>query len=287
MTPERPAEQLRLSFARHPRSGTYLAGKRCEYPYLVTRAFRLDRAPADLLSVIVQSAGGALLGGDHLRQAIDVGGGAAAHVTSQAALPVHRMKGDAEASESVTLRVGSGGWAEWLPSPRLLFPGARLRQSIDVELGDGGVLMLADGFAAVDPDGGGRRFDRYASDITVRDPQQRLLTADRLTIEGVDLDGTLIGGFAAHGVLLAMLPPARAALDAIVESWNERWMARSAADGRGVGVYAGASVLAHDLGIAVRVAARHGSALRETLRGAWSDLRVALTGVAPGSRRIS
>ncbi len=262
--------QLDLAFARHPRVGTHLARRRAAYPYCLTTPFRLDAAPADLVTVIVQSASGAILGADRLHQRIAVGSGASGQVTTQAALAVHRMAGEDCAEERVEIAVEDGGYAEYLPAPRILFPGAALVQRIDLTVAPDGCLILADGFACHDPDGGDRPFRRYAGALTVARPGGEVLATDAFDLDGPP--GAL--GFTAHGMLVVACPPERgfAALAAAVE-------------GAAAGCFAAASPLPSDAGVALRLAARDGAVLHRATRAAWAAARLHLTGAAPGPRR--
>ena len=61
------APQLDLAFARRG-DRTVLDRRLFRWPFVLTRTFALDRAPAHMLTVIVQTSSGAVHGGDRLRQ---------------------------------------------------------------------------------------------------------------------------------------------------------------------------------------------------------------------------
>jgi urease accessory protein len=91
------------------------------------------------VAVLVTTSGG-LVAGDHVATGVEVGVGAAAHVTGSAAEKIYRSTG---ASIRVEQRLGiqSGGWLEFLPPETILFDRARLRRHTRVDLeGDGGFL---------------------------------------------------------------------------------------------------------------------------------------------------
>ena len=94
----------------HPVVGTRLSRRLARYPFVLTGAFRIDEQPADMVTTILQSASGAILGVDRLLQKILVGAGASGHVTSQAALAVHRMDEEITAEDHVALSVEAGGF---------------------------------------------------------------------------------------------------------------------------------------------------------------------------------
>jgi urease accessory protein len=115
---------LDLSFARRG-DRTVLDRRRFRWPFVLTRTFALDSCPRHMLTVIVQTSSGALHGEDRLSQWFEVGENAAAHITTQGASAVHRASGGLESRDSGRLSVAQGGFLEYLPEPRILFPGAR------------------------------------------------------------------------------------------------------------------------------------------------------------------
>ena len=84
------------------------------------------------LAVIVTTSGG-LVAGDRLDIVIDLGPGAAAHVTASAAEKVYRSTGSTTAIAQ-RLSAGAGARLEFLPPETILFDGARLRRETVVEL---------------------------------------------------------------------------------------------------------------------------------------------------------
>ena len=288
--PERPQFDVRA--ARHPRTGTYLARRRIRWPYALTSPFRLDTAPADMLTLIVQSASGALVAGDSVRQRIEVGPGAALHVTTQAATAVHGMPDGARAEETVEMTVGAGGFVEHVPEPRVLFPSADLVQRVRVDIDPSATTILSDGFVthhpALAPDGrrplqpvpglapasGATMFRRLASETIVR-TGSAVRVVDRIDIPGAALAGS---PWCAHGWLV------------ILCAWERIDTATAVAELAAAvapidSLYAGASALPLDSGIGLRLAARDGEALRRGLEVAWATARRLLTGWPPRSRR--
>jgi urease accessory protein len=98
------------------------------------------------LAVMVTTSGG-LVAGDCLRVAVNIGEGAAAHVTGSAAEKIYRSTG-ATTEIAQTLSVQPGGWLEFMPPETILFEGARLRRVTLVELASdagflgGGILVF-------------------------------------------------------------------------------------------------------------------------------------------------
>jgi urease accessory protein len=90
-------------------------------------------------AVILTTSGG-LVGGDRLAIEVDVGPGASAHVTAQAAEKIYGSDGPDTVLE-IALRVATDGRLEYLPPETILFDRARLRRRTVVDLaGNAGLL---------------------------------------------------------------------------------------------------------------------------------------------------
>jgi urease accessory protein len=93
-------------------------------------------------AVIINTAGG-IAGGDDFSIAIDAGPGARLAVISAAAEKVYRAI-DAASRINVRLSVAAGAALRWLPQETILFDGARLHRSIEVDVAAGGSLVMAE-----------------------------------------------------------------------------------------------------------------------------------------------
>jgi urease accessory protein len=272
-----PAPQLDLRFAF--RAGRTVLEKRLfAWPFALTRTFHLDRAPAHMLTLILQTSSGALHAGDRLAQNIHVGAGAAAHVTTQGASPVHRADADGEAIERIRLSVEAGGYLEYLPEPRILFPGAALSQTIALTCDLEGCALLSDAFLTHDPEGRGRDFRHLAAETILRGAGPEPLLIDRLDIDGLPRRRGGRPAFRAFGTLYAMLPRNVAALERLS-------LEMTAAAAQTAGLYAAASLLPSETGVSLRLAADGGSTLRQGLEIGWRIARRAISGQFPPSRR--
>jgi urease accessory protein len=143
--------QLDLAFVRRS-ARTTLDRRVFRWPFVVMRPFYLDRSPAHMATIIVQSSSGALQRDDRLRQFLHVGAHAAAHVTTQGAGPVHRAAIGASTSEYTTITVEEGGYLEYLPEPRLLFPDSDFEQNAELSCAPTGALLFCDAFTIREPD---------------------------------------------------------------------------------------------------------------------------------------
>ncbi|WP_307202841.1 urease accessory protein UreD [Nocardioides zeae] len=214
--------------------------------------------------MIVQSGSGGIITGDRLRQRISVADGARAQVCGQGAVSVHRRGADAGAVEELELVATTGGHLENLAEPRLLHDDSDLEQHTRVELGQGTVLTVESVVVI------GERCN-YDSTLEVR-VAGRLLARERTRFTGADLPaGTRAVGLL---VLAGSGPSAPVVHEAEWVQWE-----RAAAGGA---AYGAVSRLPHGAGLAVRVAARDGAALRDAM-----DRAIGVVHRADGAPEIS
>jgi urease accessory protein len=120
--------RLELVFAPGP-GGTSLAHAHSSAPLKIVRPFPLGRGRA-LVQVLTLGPG--FCGGDHYSLDVTVESGARAVVIMQAAARVLGMTGDASATQSVTLRVHSGGQLEYYPGLTIPFADSSFVQRVHV-----------------------------------------------------------------------------------------------------------------------------------------------------------
>jgi urease accessory protein len=226
---------------------------------------RLPRvAPGEPLEAVLLNTAGGITGGDRLRYEVEVGAGARATVTGQAAERIYRRShGVAEVENH--LSVASGASLAWLPQETILFDRSALSRRLDADVAADSTLLAAESFV----------LGRAAMDETVRTAQvtdswrvrrgKRLIFADAVRLDG-DPTATLAGpatgrGARAFATLLLVAPDAEARLEAAraalaeaigeagASAWNGMLVARLVAPS--------GQALRHDL---IR--------LIETLRGA-------------------
>ncbi|WP_334389873.1 urease accessory protein UreD [Bradyrhizobium sp. AZCC 2262] len=239
------------------------------WPYVLTRTFQVDPSMAHMLTVIVQSSGGAINEGDRLEQRLRLEPGAAAHLTNQGASVVHRARPGMAASERVTLSVAAGAMLEYMPEPRILFPDAVLNQEIDVDCDPEGTAIIADGFTLHDPEGLGRPFRGLTSRIHVR------VAGEMAMIDRFTLDGTARLRANAFGSLVVVT---RQTIDAAALSQRLATIP---------GLYAVASPMPNGAGIGIRLAAEDLRALRAGTALAWRHLRQCFFGVDSAERPVA
>ena len=126
---------------------------------------------------------GGVLGGDRLDTRVELGAGAWVCLSTPSATRVYRSVG-APSMQRVTVRVGAGARLEYVPDHVIPSPGARLVQSLDVELAPGATAMLCDAWSVGRVTRGEAwLFGLMDSVVTVRDIEG-LVFRERLALEG-------------------------------------------------------------------------------------------------------
>ena len=239
--------QLALDFARAPSGGTFLKRQYVAFPFHITRPFD----DGDGLFVILQSLGAGLLQGDRFAAGIVAGEGTTVTVRTQGATIAHAMPAD-DALQHVRLNAHPGSRLVWQPRPLVLFPGARVRTSLEVVVHDGADVMWCDAFLPHDAGAPGKHFTSLESETVVRTDDGTLLVLDRVRTSGKDL---AYAGVAVHGTigLVGGYAAAPGLSDAVGEAVTR------------AGAYAGVSSLPGECGLLVRVLADDGAMLARTV----------------------
>jgi urease accessory protein len=170
-----------------------LAVRRIRGRSVVVRAYAAS--PLKLLTPInhghaawafTSSHGGGLVDGDRIALDVDVGDGAAAYLSTQAATKVYRSPHGTQAV--LRARVGHDGVLVVAPDPVVCFAGSRYRQDQEFALDDPAAFVLVDWLSS------GRRaygerwaFDEYASRIVVR-LNEALVVHDAMALRTSDGD---------------------------------------------------------------------------------------------------
>lgn len=105
---------------------------------------RFPNTHAGALEAVIVNTGGGMTGGDRFTIDMDVGEGAHLVAGTAAAEKIYRSTGPA-AEMNVTLKVAAGGRLAWLPQETILFDRVRLSRCIDVDISEGGSLIMAEG----------------------------------------------------------------------------------------------------------------------------------------------
>jgi urease accessory protein len=140
--PQRADGRLRLGFGRDRAGVSRL--RHC-FQHAPCRVLFPHGATGEPPQAVLLTTTGGLTGGDRLDIGLDVGPGAGATLSTQAAEKIYRAAPGEPATEiRVALTVGAGAWAEWLAQETILFEGARLRRCLDADLAPGGRLLAVE-----------------------------------------------------------------------------------------------------------------------------------------------
>ncbi len=278
LAPPRPQTvQAELEFACDANGATYVHRQRVGYPFHVGRGLKMPGDPPGMPTLYLQSCSGGLFEADDLRLRITAGEGASAHVATAASTVVHSMQTRA-AGQQAELYAHSGSLLEYLPDPVILFPAAKLKNSLRVRVQPGATVIFGDSVLSHDPKGGNDHFDWLQSDTLIEDEAGKLLARDRFRIDGLQLARGLAGisgNWKAQGSLFVVTS---------VKTPAELVAAMRAAP-HPPGVYAGVTILPNQSGAWTRILATDAAALRSALFSAWAAIRETLTGAAVMPRR--
>jgi urease accessory protein len=272
-SPPRTGRDGFLGLAFERRGGrTVLTGRRFTLPLQALEPVDLDGTGAATLLLLNPTGG--VLGGDRLETRVELGPGSHVCLSTPSATRVYRSAGEASV-QRVILRVGEGARLEYVPDHVIPSPGARLVQSVDVDLAPGASAVLCDAWAVGRAARGEAwRFDLLDSGTMVRD-SEGLLFKDRLILGGAQGWGGLgAAEGAAYVATVACLSPAHAHLDNLASSLS------MSLEGGGLEARAGVTTLARG-GLVVRLLARSAPALQRAIDLAWTACRSGLWGLGP------
>lgn len=129
--------ELRLVFERQGQA-TRLSASRAQIPLAIQRPF-YPEGPALCHAILLHPPGG-MVGGDQLEIALELKTGAQVLLTTPAAGKWYRSA-NREALQQVHARLADDAHLEWLPQETIVFDGARVRQSLHVELAAGATWL--------------------------------------------------------------------------------------------------------------------------------------------------
>ena len=267
-----------LELKRSPEARSYIARQHATYPFHICRPHYFADDPQGMATLYLQSIAGGVFEHDRLAMEVTAGAGTALHLTSQGATIVHAMT-RGSASLSTTLAAGDGSVVELMPEATILFPGTDLRLTTDISAADGAVVCVSESFLAHDPENSDAVFARFVSDVRFRTVDGRVLAHDRQAASGAEFRRMAC----TSGATLA----AYGAIHLWATGRDLAKLQESVASAIGVdpSTLAGVSPLPHACGLAVRVLAVDGAALRIALTRGWCAIREGLFGTAPARRR--
>ena len=262
---------LGLAFERRA-DRTVLTGRRFTLPLQALEPVDLDGTGAATLLVLNPTGG--VLGGDRLETRVELGPGSHVCLSTPSATRVYRSTGAASV-QRVVFRVGEGARLEYMPDHVIPSPGARLVQSVEVEMAPGASAVLCDAWAVGRAARGEAwRFDLLDTGTIVRD-SEGLLFKDRLILGGAQGWGGLGAAEGmAYVATVACLSPMHARLDDLASSLS------TLLEGTGLEARAGVTMLARG-GVVVRLLARSAPGLQRAIDVAWTGCRNLLWSLGP------
>lgn len=172
---------------------------------------------APVEAVLLNTAGG-LTGGDRFAIGVEVGDGAGAVLTTQAAERIYRRSGGV-AEIDARLTVGAGARLDWLPQETILFDRSALSRRLVAEIEPTATLLAAEAVVL-----GRTAMGETVRQVSLTDTWRikrggRLVFADGARLEGdaaAIMSGSATGGGAAAFATLVMVSPdAEAMLDTV------------------------------------------------------------------------
>jgi urease accessory protein len=269
---------LELSFARRG-NRSVLAHLYREAPLLAQQALYWDEQLPGLPCVYVITTSGCVLEGDRFDISIEVGAGAMAHVTTQAATKIHQMD-SGSAAQFQRVGLSENAYLELLPGPVIPHRHSRFVTRTEAVVAESATLISAE---LLQPGrkhhGGGELFeyDLYSSALTVSRPDGLSLFSEKLVAEPwrqpMRPPGVM-GEFDVFANVVVVTPAHRATkiYEQIIPG----------ADG---GCLAGASRLPNDAGLVYKVLGTETEPVKAKVRTFWDLVRREVTGApAPPAR---
>lgn len=189
------------------RIGTHVLDGRTRLTTLFQEGCAKIRLPhtydPSLQAVLINTAGG-LTGGDDVTWEIKAAPGARMVLTTQACERVYRSLGD-DAKVRTKIEVGAGAHLDWLPQETILFEGARLDRSLEIDLAPDASLFAIEAILLGREAMGEAARNAYLRDNWRIRRNGRLIHAEsaRLSAEALERDGiSLLAGANAFATLL-------------------------------------------------------------------------------------
>jgi len=150
--------------------------------------------PGEPPQAVLLTTSGVVTGGDALAMAIEIGRGATAVATTQAAEKVYRAApGGGHCSIDVSVRLAEGATLDWLPQETIVFQGARLKRRTVADVEPGAALLACE-MVVLGRAASGERFvsGLLLDALSVR-RAGRLVWTDALRVEGETPEGAGFG----------------------------------------------------------------------------------------------
>lgn len=136
------------------------------------------------LQIVSLNTAGGVTGGDRFALELEAGSQATSGITTQAAERIYRAAPGAPGEVSTRITIGAGASLHWLPQETILFNGAALRRSLDIQLAPDAQLLACETLVF-----GRREMGETIDQLWLRDSvnlwrADKLCFADRLRLDG-------------------------------------------------------------------------------------------------------
>ena len=277
---QREKWHLDLQFKKSRDEQTFLLHQFSRYPFHLCRVQYLDKFPKGLGTVYLQSSAGGIFSDDRLFCRFHALPETMAHLTSQASTIVHRMD-HGYAEQNVTIRAEESCLFEYLPDPLILFPKARLRSKLKIEMAPTATVMLGDAFLSHDPDSKiqPEHFSEYFNEIHVTNLSGQSICLDRNRAGEGNFFGNFEGCMGTHSAMGTFY-----LLNQTLPSEQICEQFRSVLDSLGQ-TYSGVSTLPNQSGAWARIVAPNIAEIRLGISELWRAARKMVKGSFPSIRR--
>lgn len=235
----RADSQIRATFAAGE-NGTYVSD------VFERGSFRIRFPRGSVCEGALLNTGGGITGGDRLLVELQASAGADLIVTSQAAEKLYRSDG-ASAVIAMRARLAAGARLDWLPQESILFDGANITRTLDIEMADDAALTVLEVLVLGRAAFGERLTNAHWCDRWRITRDGRLVLAENVRLDGALAEimrGPATGsGAGCVATLVHIAPDAEGRLEAVraalvdggcdslsaASSWNGMLLARFAA----------------------------------------------------------
>lgn len=200
--------QVILTFKISPAGNTYLSTQRGAYPYHIGRLLKNTETPDVMAMLLLQCTSGGLFEHDRITLKLTAKEGSIASVKHAAATVVHSSKEGVYAQSTIDIVAEQNTYLEYIGNINILFPNCALINNINVSLHPNSMVLISDTYLMHDPSQTGGHFSQLATTMNVMNVDEKLLTRDRLVIDGTSLAVQLAAvniAFDTHSTLYLLM----------------------------------------------------------------------------------
>jgi urease accessory protein len=200
--------QVILIFKISPAGNTYLSMQRGAYPYHIGRLLKNTQTPDVMAMLLLQCTSGGLFEHDRISLQLTAMEDAIASVKHAAATVVHSSKEGGNAQSTMDIVADQNTYLEYVGNINILFPNSALINNINVSLHPNSMVLISDTYLMHDPSQTAAHFSQLTTTLNVINADKKLLTRDRLVIDGPSLATQLSAvnnAFNTHSTLYLLI----------------------------------------------------------------------------------